>query len=275
MKVKKIILNFIVLPVIILLVVLVAGFFLVGTSLIKAGVEKAATNALGVPVSIKNVDLSIFQGRVAIQGLIVKNPPGYANETLLELDNGLVQADIGSLMSDTVKIKLIKLDGTKLTMEQKGLTNNLKEILDRLPKEGKPAAEPKPGEKKLHIDRLEITNTNVTVKLLPVPGKVDNVSLKLDPIVMENLGTDNKLSTGVLTAKVLAAISTGVAKQGAGVLPNEMVKGITSAVEMTALIGEGATKEGLKMLETTTGAGKDVVEGIRGLLGGKKEDPNK
>ncbi len=275
MKAKKVILNFIVLPIIILLVVLVAGFFLFGTGLIKAGVEKAATNTLGVPVSIKDVDLSIFQGKVKIEGLVVQNPPGYANETLLELGEGVVNLDIGSLMSDTVKIKLIKLDGTKLTMEQKGLTNNLKEILDRLPKEGKPAAEPKPGEKKLNINRLEITNTNVTVKLLPVPGKVDNVSLNIDPIVMENLGTDNKLSTGVLTAKVLAAISTGVAKQGAGVLPNEMVKGITSAVEMTAVIGEAAKEEGKKIIETTTDAGKDVVEGFKGLLGGKKEEPNK
>ena len=50
-------------------------------------------------------------------------------------------------------------------MEQKGLTNNLKEILDRIPA----APEPKTGEKKLQIDRLEIINTNVKVKLLPIP----------------------------------------------------------------------------------------------------------
>jgi hypothetical protein len=189
----------------------------------------------------------------------------------------VVKLDIGSLMGDPIKIQLIKLDGTKVTMEQKGLTNNLKDILDRLPKEKAPEAKPAAEEKgkDLHVDRLEITNTNVTVKLLPVPGKVDNVSLNIDPIIMENLGTDKKLRMGTLVAKVLGAIATGVAKQGADVLPNEMVKGINSALDMTALIGEGATKEGLKMLETTTGTGKGVVDGLKGLLGGKKEDPNK
>jgi hypothetical protein len=267
MKTKKTILNFIVLPLVILLVVLVAVFFFVGTSLIKSGIEKAASSTLGVPVTIKDIDLSILQGHVAIKGLVVKNPPGYANETLLELGEATVNLDIGSLMSDTVKIQLIKLDGTKLTMEQKGLSNNLKEILDKLPKEEK-KAEPKPEEegKNLHINRLEITNTNVKVKLLPVPGKSDTVSLKLDPIIMENLGTDQKLRTGVLTAKVLKAIATGIAKQGAGLLPDDMVKGIGSSLEKAAEIGKAATEEGKKALES----GKEAVEGIKGLLGGKK-----
>jgi hypothetical protein len=273
MKAKKIILNYVVLPLIILLIVLVVAFFFVGNSLIKTGIEAAATKTLGVPVTVKSINLSILRGRVDIKGLVVKNPPGYANDTLLELDEGVVNLDIGSLMSDTVKIKLIKLDGTKLTMEQKGLTNNLKEILDRLPKEEK--AQPEPKGKNLHIDRLEITNTNVRVKLLPIPGKSDTISLKLDPIVMENLGADKKLSMGTLVAKILGAMATGVAKQGAGLLPDDMVKGIGSALGGVVGLGKAATKEGQKVLETTAGAGKGVIEGVKGLLGGKKSEPNK
>jgi hypothetical protein len=261
MKTKKIVLNFVVLPVVILLVILVAAFFLVGTSLIKSGVEKAASSALGVPVTIKNIDLSILRGRVSIKGLVVKNP--------LELGEATVNLDIGSLMSDTVKIQLVKLDDTKLTMEQKGLSNNLKEVLDNLPKEEK-KAEPKEEGKNLHINRLEITNTNVRVKLLPIPGKSDTVSLKLDPIIMDNLGTDKKLSIGILAAKVLKAIATGVARQGAGVLPNDMIKGIGSSLDKAAEMGKAATEEGQKMLEKTKDSGKDVVESIKGLLGGKK-----
>jgi len=277
MKAKKIILNFVVLPIVILLIVVVLGFFLVGNSLIKTGIEVAATKTLGVPVTVKDVDLSILRGQVEIEGLVVKNPPGYANDTLLELGQGVVHLDIKSLTSDTIKIDLIKFEGIKLTMEQKGLTNNLKEILDRLPKgegkEEKPAAEEKG--KNLNVTRLEITNTNVNVKLLPVPGKSDTVSMNIDPIIMNDLGSDKKLSIGVLSAKILGAISMGIAKQGADVLPRDMVKGINSALDMTTLIREGATKEGIKMLETTTGAGKDVIKDITGLFGGKKSEPNK
>jgi len=267
--VKKIAIS-VILGLVGLVVVLVVAFYLFGENAIKGAVEKAASEALGVAVTIKDVDLSVLRGGVGIEGLVVKNPKGYANENLLELGEGRVVVNIGSLLGDTVKIREIKLDGAKLTMEQKGLTNNLKEIIDRLPK-GQKAGE-QPAGKKLHIDKLEITNTNVKVKLLPVPGKSDTVSMKIDPIVMEDLGSDNKLSMGVLSARILTAMATGVAKQGAGVLPDDMVKGIGSALGATIDMGKEATKEGQKLLDTTTGAGKEVLGGLKDLLGGKKKE---
>ncbi len=172
-------------------------------------------------------------------------------------------------MSNTIKIQLVKLDNTTLTIEQKGLTNNLNEILAKLPKEEATPKTGKPG-KNLTVDKLEITNTNVRVKLLPIPGKSDTISLKLDPIVMENLGTDKKLSVASLVAKVMGALAVGVAKQGAGVLPDDIVKGIGSTLDKTAEFGKDAVKVGQKALEKTTDAGKGAFEGIKGLFGGKK-----
>lgn len=269
MKSKKIILNFLVLPLVILLVVIAGVFFFVGNVIIKTGVEQAASFTLGVPVSIKSIDLSILRGRLAINGLVVQNPKGYANETLLQLGQAAVNLDIGSLLSNTVKIKLVKLDGTQLTIEQKGLTNNLKEVLDKLPKEektGKPAAQEKG--KDLHIDKLEIDNTKVNVKLLPLPGKSDTVSLNIDPIIMTNLGTDKKLKTSELVSKIICAMATGVAKQGAGLLPDDMVKGIGST---TAELSKAASEESQKAVE----GAKKAAEGIKGLFGGKKEETTK
>ena len=156
-------------------------------------------------------------------------------------------------------------------MEQKGLTNNLKEILDRLPKEEKPEAQPAAEEKgkNLHIDKLEITNTNVKVKLLPLPGKSDTVSMNIDPIIMTDLGGDKKLRIGTLVAKVLGAIATGIAKQGVGLLPDDMVSGIGSALGKGAEIGKAATQEGKKVLETTAGAEKALLMALRAFLAAK------
>jgi hypothetical protein len=274
MKAKKIVVNYVVIPLVVLLVVLVVAFFLIGNSLIKTGIEVAGTKTLGVPVTVKGVNLSLLKGEVDITGLVVKNPPGYANDTLLELGEGVVKLDTGSLLSNTVNIQVIKLDGTKLTMEQKGLTNNLKEILNRLPKEEKAEGAPAEKGKDLHIDKLEITNTSVKVKLLPVPGKSDTVSLNIDPIIMEDFG-NKKLKIGTLVAKILGAMATGIAKQGVGLLPDDMVKGIGSALGGAVDLGKAATKEGQKVLEKTTDVGKGVVDGLTGLLGDKKQDPNK
>jgi hypothetical protein len=85
---------------------------------------------------------------------------------------------------------------------------------------------------------------------------------------MENLGTDKKLSVASLVAKVMGALATGVAKQGAGLLPDDMVKGIGSTLGKTAELGKSAVK-------TTTEAGKNVVEGVKGIFGGRKSEPNK
>ncbi|MGB7581492.1 MAG: hypothetical protein WBL85_03465 [Sedimentisphaerales bacterium] len=256
--------TYVVVSIAVILLVLIVSIYLFGAGMIKAEVEKVASSTLGVQVTVKDISLSIMRGQVKIKGLVVKNPPGYANETLLELGDGVINLDIGSLMRDTIKIQLIKLNDTKLTIEQKGLTNNLNEILDKMPKEEKSATPKteKPG-KNLTVNKLEVTNTNVRVKLLPIPGKSDTVSLKLDPIVMENLGTDKKLSVATLVSKVMGALAAGVAKQGAGVLPDDMVKSIGSTLGKTAEFGKGAVK-------TTTEAGKNVVEGVKGIFGGKK-----
>jgi hypothetical protein len=276
MKSVKKIITWVAVSIVVILLVLIVGFTIFGAGMIKSVVEKTASSTLGVPVTVKSINLSIFSGKVEIKGLVVNNPPGYANPTLLELGDGIVNLDIGSVMSNTIKIQLIQLDNTKLTIEQKGLTNNLNEILDKLPKGEKEAA-PKTGQpgKNLVVTKLEITKTNVNVKLLPVPGKSDTVSMNLDPIVMENLGTDSKLSVAKLVAKVMGALATGVAKQGAGLLPKDMVNNINSTIGSAfgqgAELGKTTLKEGQQALENTTGAGKNAVEGIKGLLGGQKD----
>jgi hypothetical protein len=92
---------------------------------------------------------------------------------------------------------------------------------------------------------------------------------------MTDLGTDKKLNIGTLVAKILGAIATGIAKQGVGLLPDDMVNGIGSALGKSVEMGKAATKQGQKMLETSAGAGKDVIKGVTGLFGGKKNEPNK
>ena len=269
MKAAKKILKFVVLPIIIVLVIACIVLYLTGGAILKTAVEKGAAKALGVGVTVDDIDLSILKGAVGIDGLTVQNPPGYAHENLLVLSQGRVTTSIGSLLSDTVRIKELKLDGLNLVIEQKALSNNLHQVISSIPAQDK-QTEPEKGAKKLHIDNLELTNIKVNVKLLPLPGtgKVDTIPLNLSPIKMSNLGTDNKLSIGVLSTKILLAIAQGVAEQGVGVLPDDMVNTMKSALDKTLDVGKAATEEGKKIID----AGADVVEGFKGLLKPKKEE---
>jgi hypothetical protein len=101
-------------------------------------------------------------------------------------------------------------------------------------------------------------------------GKSGIVELKLSPIRMTNLGSDNKMDIAELSGKVLAAIASGVAEQGAGVLPDEITGPIRSGLKGIENLGGGALGEGGKVLKEGVDIGKGVTEGIQGLFKQKK-----
>ena len=239
-------------------------------------------------MKLGDADLSILGGRLALRDLIIENPQGYKYENLLELKSGSVGVNIRSLLSDTVKINNITLDGAVVVLEQKDLLhNNIKDIIKALPGQEQGEAQPQAEGKKLHIDELTISNTTVKVKLLPLPGKVDTIPLKLGTIKMTDLGSDNKLGTAKLIGIVLSAIFQGIAEQGKGILPDDLVDGLSGALGKTLETGLEAIKEGAetgkkllegagdtskKLLEGAGDTGKKLGEGLQGLLPGKKKD---
>lgn len=256
MKTLKIIKKSVVVLVILLVVVFV-GFYLFGEQAIKKGVEIGASNALGVEVSVGEIDLSIFKGSVEIEDMIIKNPPDYKHEDFVRLDYCYVNVDIGSLLSDTVIIEKFEVDGLDMVLEQKGLTNNMQEILNALPSTEEQQQQQESGKagKNLQISELEISNINVKAKLLPIPGKADTVTLSLSPIKMSDLGSDDKMSVGVLTSKILVAIAEGVVQQGSGILPASVTDTMKSTLE-----------KGEKILEKGVDIGTDIAEGLKGLF---------
>ena len=264
--------------VVILLAIVVVLINLFADRAVKIGIETAATKALNVGVSVDDVKLSIMAGKLTLGNLVINNPPGYQYDKLLQLQNAKIAVDIKSLLSDTVNIKEIKLDGAQVVLEQRGVSgNNIQDIIKSMPSSPKTQEPtPQPSGKKLHIDNLEISNITVKAKLLPIPGKADTRTLKLAPIKMTNLGGDNKLDTAALSGKILWAIAEGVAQQGAGVLPDDMLGSLKSTIAKTAELGKEVLKTGenlgKEVLKTTEDLGKELTEGLKGLLKPKKEE---
>ena len=273
-KVKKILRN-ILLAILILVVLAVVLLSVFGGSAIKRGIEVATGNALKVDVVIGDMDFSILRGKIGFQDLVIDNPPGYQNEKLLELGHARISVEMGSLLSDTVEVKEIVLDNVNVVIEQKSLTtNNLLEIIKALPSKEETAQEQQDSpSKNLHIGNLELTNVTVKVKLLPIHGKRDTIPIKLDPIKMKDLGGgDEKLDTARLTGKILAAIAAGVAKQGAGILPDDILNSMETVLGQTLELGETAVKETGKLLKQGQEVGEGALKGIKGLFTPKKKD---
>ncbi len=248
MRIRGKTISIIVLCIIILALVLWVVLYSLGGYLLKTGIETAGTKALGVPVEVGDVQLSILKGTIGITDLVVKNPPGYTHKDLLVLGQCTISADVGTLLSDVVRVKELKLDNLNLTLEQKMLSNNLQDVIGSL--KGKKAETGEPSGKKLHIDMLEINGISIKVKLLPIPGKADTVNLNLAPIRMKNLGSDNKLDAGILAGKIMLAVAEGIAEQGVEVLPAQMVNTMKSTLGKTISVGKAAAEKGKGILET-------------------------
>jgi len=251
---------------------------------VKMGIEIAGSDVLGVKVKVDRADLKILGGSLEFSGLVIDNPRQYQNEKFLELANARIAVDVRSLLTDVVNIKQIKLDGIELVFEQKGITgNNLQDILKNLPASDEKKTEAEPSGKKLHIDELEISNVTVKVKLLPIPGRTGTVPFKLKPIKMTDLGSDDKLDTAALIGKILVALAAGIAEQGVGVIPDEILNPLKDQLgNLGALLGAGLEGGGKLIgggvdltkgvLEGGKDAGKDIVEGIGGLFKKKKKE---
>jgi len=264
-------LRFILLAILILIVVGVIVIHLFAGRALKIGIEAAATKTLNVGVSIDDVDLSVLRGKLGLQNLVINNPPGYQHKKLLELKDAKIEVNVRSLLSDVVNIREIKLNGANVVLEQRGVSgNNLQDVISSIPTKDRQESEP--SGKKLHIDNLEISGVTVKAKLLPVPGRADTIAIKLKPIKMTNLGSDDKLDTAALSGKILLAIAGGIADQGVGVLPGDIVDTMRSTLDKTIDLGKAASKEGEKLIDVGKDAGKELIEGFKGLLKPKKEE---
>ncbi len=262
---------------ILIVVVIVAVLVnLLGDRALKVGIETAATKVLGVGVAVDDVSLSLLGGTLDLSGLVINNPAGYEHPTLLELGNAHVDVDVKSLLSDTVNIEDITLDGITVVIEQKGLSNNLNVVLAAIP--SGTGQEDKPGQqatsKKLLIANLEVTNVKVKVKLLPIPGRADTIELSLAPIRMTNLGSGEKLDTAKLTGKVLSAIAKGVAQEGTDILPTEIIGPIKATlteqgavfVETGKKVIEESTELGKELLDKGIDVGQEALDSIKGIF---------
>ena len=259
-RMKKIIVR-ILIGILGLLLVVALIFKLYGNRLVRTGIIFGTQKALQVDVRLESIDLRVAGGKVDLKNMEIDNPEGYNHPTFMKMGRAYMDLDVLSLMSETVEIEKVQLDEMHLLIEQKGKTNNLKEILNHLPQSESTEAEPEPAEegtgKNVQIKVLEINTVEVKAKLLPIAGQADTVTLMIKPIRLENLGTDEKIDMAGVTAKVLKAISKGIAEQGADVLPTDMIGSISGELG----------KQGKALLKGTQDIGNSTTDSVKDFGG--------
>ena len=267
MKTIRLILSMLV-GLVILAIVVGIGVAIFADRAVKMAVESAGTKTLNVGVEVGKADASILSGSVGFQDIRVANPPDYKGASLLELGRVDVTADAASLLRDQVLIRDMKLENMEVFLEQKGLENNLYEVIEPLRNPREPIG------KTLLIDTLEITGIVVHVELPAIPGEPQSVDLTVAPIRMTEVGRNEKMDIAVLITKILLAVSAGVAEQAGDILPAETIGEMTSILDKAIDIGRiifGPGKTNSDGSQTDS-LGKSVTEGLKDLMGVKKEE---
>lgn len=256
-----------------ILVVLAVLFVVLELSLDKMvlkGVNAAGPAALGVPVTLQGSDISLVRGKAALTGLHIGNPEGYKTDGLFDLGSISVDIDNSTLLSDTLVIKEIAIDGLALTYEKGLLNSNLGALIDQLSagkeegeaKEEEKAAEEKPG-KKVIIEKLSITGSQMNFSITGAAALTGggSIPLPLPPITLTDLGKEKE---GVTVAEavqdVLQAIlgAAGTAISGAG---NLIGGGVGAVGDGAMAVGEGAVDAGKAVVGGAADAGKAIGEG--------------
>ncbi len=68
-------------------------------AIVERAIEDAGTRALGVPVRVASVDVSLSEGRATVRGLAVANPEGFSSQPAFRFDELRVTLDPASLGS--------------------------------------------------------------------------------------------------------------------------------------------------------------------------------
>ena len=248
------------------IVVVGAVFLLVSNvdSIVKAGVEKYASEAVKANATLQEVTISTTSGEGSLRGLKVGNPQGFNTESAIEFGEVSVALDVLSLASDTVVIKSVVITAPQVTYEIGAAGSNIdalrKNVADytgaspgsastAAASGGAAAGE---GGRKLMIENLYVRDGSVNVSATFLKGK--KLSAPLPNIHLKDIGKDGG---GASPAEVAKQLVDALAKEsGVAVTALDLNK-LTGAVGKAAAGAVGAA------IGAATGAG-----GAAGAVGG-------
>ena len=257
--------------IVLLIIAAVIGFIMVN-KIVRKGIVAGTKYALGVNTTLDDAKISIVRGESSISGLTVSNPKGFMSNHFMTLGKGDVAVTLRSLLSDTVEVPTLSLDGIDINLEKREGKANYTVIMENLAKfEG---SLPQQSGKKFIIRDLTLRNIKVTVDILPIGGSLTRHEANIPEIHLKDIGSDTNQGVLVseLTDVVTKAVFASLVEKGIS-LPEDVLKDLGKGLLGLASVGKYglkiAGKVTIKTLEITgdviKGVGKGIGKGVEGI----------
>lgn len=204
--------------VVVVVVVAVVLLFTNLNSIVKTGVETVGPQITKTELRLAKANLSPFSGSGQLTGLLIGNPEGYKTESAIKVGDIKVVLKMSSVMSDTVEIKSINIQGPEITFDGGLGGNNLSKILDNVnaatggsdtkQAKGQPAG---PG-KKFRVQEVVMQGGRIHVNFTGL-GAARSFELPLGDIRLSNIGSDGSgVSAAGLTRELIEPLLTAAIK---------------------------------------------------------------
>jgi hypothetical protein len=155
---------------------------------------------------VQGVQLGLWSGEIAIDGITLSNPEGFTSPFLFRLQRLELALHPRSLLAPVVRAPRLVIEGARLNLERSGGRANFGPVLENMRRDtGTPAGEPK----RFIIDELRITGVTAQAMLAPALQGRD-LRAELPPIVLRDVGA---AQGGVTLAELSRIILGEVLKQ--------------------------------------------------------------
>lgn len=183
-------------------------------------IEKYGSEIAGVPIKVKDVEISATDGRGGLKGVEIGTPKGFSAPRTARLGEIRVVVDPATVTSDLVVIREIAIEAPEINYERGSGGTNLEAIQKNIdaylkssgqPTDGKPAGPQAPGRRYV-IEKLSIRNARVTMTGAGMKGQ--GLTFTLPDIQLRDLGKrPNGITAGQAANIVTNALITRIAQR--------------------------------------------------------------
>lgn len=232
-------------------------------SLAKQLSEQVASDALGVPVTIGAMTITLEEKKVVVSGIKVANPPGYKKAHALTI--GRIEIAAETLSQELLSFARVSVDGTDVNLEVTGKSTNLGDLKKNVDAgQGSAAAAPEEEQIKVIVKKFALTKAqlNPSVTLLDR----DLAFVTVPDIHLSGIG---QKEGGVVAQEAISQIMAAVLKNfnsaanGAGFLEGLSLDALNNIGVST---GEVFQKNLKKSFDKDVEQLKEGVQGLKGLF---------
>ncbi len=221
--------------------------------------EQVASDALGVPVTIGEMDVSVSDKLIVVRNLQIANPEGYVKDHAIEV--GKITVTANSFSKTLLHLKDVRVEGTNVFLEVRPKGTNLGDIKKNIDAKqakknsGSSGSGSADGEKSSHTKHLNVMIDDFILFDATIHPSVTLIKKDMGQVVMPDLALKN------------------IGHETNGVKPKEAIRTIVEAllVEMNKSANRARFLEGLS-LESVNEMGVNTMEVFQKNLKKSYED---